>query len=124
MSAFRISDVTTFFMVIAAALAFVAMWIITSERRRNLLKTEVKKLKTQAGSCEREKFILLEKINILENAQGSAEQGGWAGNAADLERQLQEARERASVLQVENNGLNKELADARSSLEEVYKALS
>ncbi len=124
MSLFRVSDVITFFMVIGIALIFVAAWMISAEHRRNILKGELRKLRTQVESNAREKFMLLEKINMLENAQISPNQNDWAGNLAELERQLQESRSSSSALQDENLRLKKELAEAKGSLEEVYKALS
>lgn len=124
MSIFNLSDVLTFFMTIGIALIFVAIWTVASERKRKILKDEVKKLRSQIESYEREKFILLEKIDILENTQSSPDQNAWAGNSAELERRIEEEREKISVLQAENNKLKKELTEAKSSLEEVYKALS
>jgi chromosome segregation ATPase len=111
-------------MVIGIALIFVAAWMISAEHRRNILKGELRKLRTQVESNAREKFMLLEKINMLENAQISPNQNDWAGNLAELERQLQESRSSSSALQDENLRLKKELAEAKGSLEEVYKALS
>ena len=123
MSIFKISDVVTLSMIIAVAIVFTAIWMVISERRRNILKTEIKKLKSQEESYEREKFILLEKINILENTQILPGQNEWTNDSQELERALQEAREKLSVVQVENDRLKKELSEARGSLEEVYKAL-
>lgn len=122
MAIFRMSDMMTFFMVIGIAIIFVAVWMVTSERRRNILKAEIKKLKIQQESYEREKFILLEKITLLENTQSLSDQANWAANP-ELERSLEESRERLNVLQSENDALKRELNEARGSLEEVYKAL-
>jgi hypothetical protein len=124
MSILNLSDVLTFFLFIAMAVIFVAVWMIDSERRRNILKTELKKLRSQIDSHEREKFILLEKISILENTQAQPEQNGWAVNAAESEHQLQEARAMIELLEADNARMKKELSEAKGSLEEVYKALS
>lgn len=108
MPTFRISDVLTFFTAIGIALVFVAIWMIASERRRTVLKAEIRKLRAQCESYEREKFMLLEKISMLENTQSPSE----------------DSHVRLEILEAENNKLKKELAEARGSLEEVYKALN
>jgi hypothetical protein len=124
MSAFSISDLVTFFAVIGMALVFIAVWMVSSERSRNILKSESRKIKNQFDLLEREKFMLLEKVSMLENAQLSSGDGSWGGNAAEAERQLEDTRSRIIALEAENNRLKKELTDAKGSLEEVYKALS
>ena len=124
MSAFRISDIVTFFITIGACLVFAAIWIIVSERRRNILRGEIRKLKAQIESYEREKFMLLEKISMLESATvQNEERDSWAGQSAETERILLETRQNKAAVEAENNRLKRELAEARGSLEEVYKAL-
>jgi len=97
--------------------------MVAAERRRNILRAELRKLKTLIESNEREKFILIEKVSILESAPVKAEQESWAGPSAENERLLQEARSTIDALEAENARLKKELGEAKISLEEVYKAL-
>ena len=100
-----LANVTMLFVIIGISLIFVVTWILKSEARINACKDEVKKLKTDLDSSERERFVLSEKIAGLK-AVGS--DSGGAGEA----------------LKEENRKLKKELFEAKSSLEEVYKALS
>ncbi len=123
MSLFGMSDVVTFLMAIGVCLVFAAIWMIASERRRNILRAEMKKLKSLAASYEREKFMLLEKVSMLESSPAKADQDMWGAGSAETERELQEARRRIDALEAENKRLKRESEEARGSLEEVYKAL-
>ena len=100
-----LATVTMFFVIIGICLIFVITWIIKSEARINVCKDEIRKLKGDLDSLERERFVLSEKIANLEAAPR-------ADDAA------------ADALREESKRLKKELADAKASLEEVYKALS
>jgi len=119
-----LANVTMFFVIIGISLVFVMTWIIKSEARIAVCKNQINKLKADLESSERERFLLAEKAASLgaANAQDSA--GGQFKDTGDLERQLAEALEKSDTLKAENKKLKKELAEAKSSLEEVYKALS
>ncbi len=99
-----LANVTMFFVIIGIALIFVVTWILKSEARINVCKDEIKKLKTDLDSSERERFVLTEKIANLEAAP-------VANNANE-------------AVEEENRKLKRELTEAKASLEEVYKALS
>jgi hypothetical protein len=106
MSDLGLANVTMFFLILGISLIFVVTWIMKSESRINVCKDEISKLKTDLDSSERERFVLSEKIANLETASP-----GFGGGSD-------------SALIDENNRLKKELAEAKSSLEEVFKALS
>jgi seryl-tRNA synthetase len=99
-----LANITMFFVIIGICLIFITTWIIKSEARITVCKNEIRKLKTDLDSSERERFVLSEKIANLEAA--STDTGG------------------GDALKEENRKLKKELAEAKISLEEVYKALS
>ena len=104
-----------FFVVIAIGLIFVIAWIVKSEIRINTAKLEIAKLNDELEAQEREKFNLREKIMALQNMQNTLERGPG---------ETDELRRKNEALEEENNRLKNELGEARSSLEEVYKALS
>lgn len=91
-------------------LGVVITWIIKSETSRNFLKAEMKKLRSQLDAAEREKVIIMEEMQSPNPASsGNAAVGKMVEKVGELER--------------DNARLKKELNEARSSLEEVYKAL-
>ena len=93
-------NIAVFCALVGTSLAFVIAWIIKSEAKINVCKKEIIKLKTELASSEREKFAIAEKLVAAEGAgTGSEDLAG------------------------ENIRLKNELAEAKSSLEEVYKAL-
>lgn len=104
-----------FFVVIAIGLIFVLAWIVKSEMRINTAKSEIAKLSGELEAQEREKFNLKERIETLQNMQNTLEQGPG---------ETDELRRKNEALEEENNRLKNELGEARTSLEEVYKALS
>ena len=120
-----LANVTMFFVIIGICLIFIITWIIKSEARVNVFKDEIKKLKGDLDAAERERFVLSEKIANLEAAprplDGSIPQDK---DTADFEKRLNESLHRNDALKDKNKKLEKELADAKASLEEVYKALS
>lgn len=101
-----LANITMFFVIIGICLIFIITWIIKSEARVNLCKDEIKKLKGALDASERERFVLSEKMANLEAAPPSEDTAV------------------VDSLKEENAKLRNELAVARSSLEEVYKALS
>jgi len=124
MPVFGMSDVATFFTAIGVCFVFAAVWMIASERRRTVLRLEMRKLKALNESYEREKFMLLEKIGALEGSSAKSDQDIWSIGADETEKMLEEARKKIDTMEAENYRLKKELEEARGSLEEVYKALS
>ena len=99
-----IANITMFFVIVGICLIFIIAWIIKSEARINICKDEIKKLKGDLDSSERERFVLSEKIanfSAVPTSDGESD-----------------------ALKEENKKLKRELAEAKASLEEVYKALS
>jgi chromosome segregation ATPase len=116
-----LANITMFFVIIGICLIFVITWILKSEARINICKDEIKKLKGDLDSSERERFVLTEKTANLEAAGPS---GGQGKDTMELEGRLNDALAKNNALKDENKKLKKELAEATTSLEEVYKALS
>ena len=119
-----LANVTMFFVIIGICLIFIITWIIKSEARVSVFKDEIKKLKNDLDISERERFVLSEKIANLEArtpADGFIPQDK---DIAELENHLNEALQNNNALKDENKKFKKELAEAKASLEEVYKALS
>ena len=104
-----LANITMFFVIVGICLIFIITWVLKSEARMNVCKDEIKKLKGDLDSSERERFVLSEKIANLEAARPANEFIPLADNGA---------------LKEENDKLKKELSEAKASLEEVYKALS
>ena len=119
-----LANITMFFVIIGICLIFVITWIIKSEARIKVCKDEIKKLKGDLDSSERERFVLSEKVANLAAA-------GKAGDnlapddktVSELESRLSDALGKNNALKDENKKLKKELTEAKASLEEVYKAL-
>ena len=119
-----LANVTMFFVIIGVCLIFIVTWIIKSEARVNVFKDEIKKLKGDIDSSERERFVLSEKIANLESARPMDGFAPQDKDTAELEKRLSEALQKADALKDENKKFKKELSEAKASLEEVYKALS
>jgi len=96
---FGMTNLMIFFGAILAGLVFVIAWIVNSELRINACRKEIARLKSQFSSIERENFLLAEE----------ASSRGKGPRKDEFER--------------ENEKLRGELSEAKSSLEEVYKAL-
>ena len=100
-------------------LGVVVGWIIKSEMSHNTFKAQIQKLKGQLDAAEREKVMMIEEMHTLgsgASAQGSPDSG--PGNAM-----IAKMIERVEELEKDNTRLKQELNEAKSSLEEVYKAL-
>ena len=119
-----LANITMFFVIIGISLIFVVTWIIKSEARVNVFKDEIKKLKGDLDASERERFVLSEKIANLESARPADGFAPQDKDTAELEKRLNESLENNAALKDENKKFKKELAEAKTSLEEVYKALS
>lgn len=92
--------------ILGLGLIFVAVWIMKSESRVNICKTEIARLNNKISSLEYEKFNTVPAKDSV---------------AADAAKPLPAKNE---ALKEENKKLKSELAEAKKSLEEVYKALS
>ena len=115
-----IVSITMFFVFSIICLIFVISWIIKSESKIKASRKVIEKLKKQVGTFERDKFILSEQAEAIESAQEEAQSTG--SPSSDVILNL--ARKKSETLEEENKRLKSELNEARSSLEEVYKALS
>jgi len=111
-------NIAMFFVIIGICLIFIAAWIIKSESRISICKEEIKKLRNQLTSLEREKLSLTEKISSLESSPNTSQA------SEESEAVLKEALKKSDILEAENKKLKRELDEAKISLEEVYKALN
>ena len=118
-----LANVTMFFVIIGICLIFIITWILKSEARVNVFKDEIKKLRGDLDISERERFVLSEKLTNLE-AHPPADFIPQDKDIVELEKRLNETLEKNDALKDENKKFKKELAEAKASLEEVYKALS
>lgn len=118
-----LANITMFFVIIGICLIFVITWIIKSEARIKVCKDEIKKLKADLDSSERERFVLSEKVANLGAVQTGDDFGLQSKEISELEGRLNDALGKNDALKEENKRMKRELAEAKSSLEEVYKAL-
>ncbi|MEE8423305.1 MAG: hypothetical protein V3S49_02070 [Thermodesulfobacteriota bacterium] len=123
-----ISDVTILFIVFGICLFFVIVWIFKSEKARNIFNDEVKKLKYQLESAERERSILSEQFeesqDTVRELEESAELQRSQNEGQEVSRQhLNGMADRLRSMENENVNLKVELKEARGSLEEVFKAV-
>lgn len=119
-----LANVTMFFVIIGICLIFIITWIIKSDARVNVFKDEIKKLKGDLDSSERERFVLSEKVANLEASRPEDGLIPQDKDTAEIKKRLTEALAKNDALKDENKKFKKELAEAKASLEEVYKALS
>jgi len=124
MSDIGLANITMYFVIIGICIIFVVTWIIRSEARINVCKDEMKRLKTGLENSEREKFVLSEKVANMSTAQASGEFTPPIADTSELENKLTLEIAKNGELAEENKKLKKEFAEAKSSLAEVYKALS
>lgn len=112
-------------LVLAALLGIgvVSAWIIKSEASRNFFKLEMKKLKAQLGAAEREKVMMIEEMRAFRPGAGDLPGSQGSGDAGPDDTMISKIMERTEELERDNASLKKELNEARSSLEEVYKEL-
>lgn len=121
MSGLGLVEIVPFFVATAICLGLVITWMVSSESKRNICKAEITKLKTQLDSMEKEKMAIAENAAAAE-AQPRRDPVDEARIAED-EALIQELKEKNETLEKEGDLLRIELAEAKSSLEEVYKAL-
>lgn len=127
MLGFGLGEIITLFFAIAICLGLVIAWILSSESSRRSFRGEIKKLKAQLDNAQREKVILAEEMESFRDyavSAGSAEASGDGSKKAGPNTMvLKKMVEKNEALEKEIAALKKELGDAKSSLEEVYKAL-
>lgn len=124
MSEIGLANITMYFVIIGVCIIFVVTWIIRSEARVNVCKEEIKRLKASLDNSEREKFVLSEKVANLGNVEAPSEFTPQVQDTSEIENKLAKEIAKNNELKDENKMLKKELAEAKSSLAEVYKALS
>lgn len=120
MSGVGIGELVWLVIAVLLGLGVVIAWIIRSETSRNLSKIEIQRLKARISDLEHEKFMIIEEMNasggVSATAAGSPDSDAGSKVIAKMAARVEE-------LEKENARLKKELNEARSSLEEVYKAL-
>ena len=129
MLGFSLGEIVTLLFAIAICLGLVIAWIVRSEARRAISRDEIRKLRTRLGKAERERIMLLEDMEQLkeyaiaaETSEGAASDEG-SRKAAPNKMVLKKMVEKNDSLEKEIAALKTELEQAKSSLEEVYKAL-
>jgi uncharacterized membrane-anchored protein YhcB (DUF1043 family) len=120
MLGFNLAEVVTLFFAVSICLGLVITWILKSEASRNIFRNEMKKLKAQLDKAERDRVILLEEMEGCRDLAASGEPGN---KSAPSNAALKGMAERNEAIEKEISQLKAELEDAKSSLEEVYKAL-
>ena len=109
MSNFGVSNLAIFFTAAVLGLFFVIAWIIKSEAKIDACKKEIMRLMSRLDASEREKFAIAERLSAIEIASGGAIPDDMLKRYEELER--------------ENLNIKSELAETKSSLDEVYKAI-
>ena len=110
-------------LAVLLGLGVVITWIIKAEVSRNFFKVEVKKLRSQLEAAEREKIMMIEEVHAFKESAATPVSAEAPGDAEPGKMMIGKMMERAGELEKENEALKKELNEAKSSLEEVYKAL-
>lgn len=124
-----ISNIVTFFMIAGVAVIFVVLWIIKSESRVNMARDQIKSLRSRLEANERERYMLAEKLSASEESpRVEAEEpptkiGAQTKDKGVSKKKLDDAVKAKEALEEENKKLKADLAEATSSLAEVYKAL-
>ncbi len=121
MAGVGIGELVWLIMAVLLGLGVVIAWIIKAEISRNVFKTEIKKLKGALDGAGREKFIMLEQMHAAGAPASGSEQG--LSDPEDGKIVIAKMAKKAEELENDNARLKQELNEARSSLEEVYKAL-
>jgi regulator of replication initiation timing len=110
-------------LAVLLGLGVVIAWIIKAEISRNFFRLEVKKLRSQLEASEGEKAMMIEEMQAFKENAGAPVNAGAPGDADPGKAMIGKMVERTGELEKENEKLKKELIEAKSSLEEVYKAL-
>lgn len=116
------------FVVLGIGLVFVIAWIMKSEKVHEIYENEMRKMKRQFESKNREISTLADRLEVSELTRNELEdfdrikklgetgQGITDDTVKDMKNRLKE-------LENENEKIDTELIEARDSLEEVYKAI-
>jgi hypothetical protein len=119
-------DIALFLLATATAFVLVTLWILKSDQGKDIYRSEIKKLKSQIEDSEREKYLLAEEVDTLKSAEfapSGSEASAVAPKPEGSEKLVKTIIAKNETLEQENAKLKVELAEAKSSLEEVYKAL-
>ncbi len=123
MTGVGIGELVWLVLAVLLGLGVVITWIIKSELSRNFFKSEIKKLRAQLASAEREKIMMIEEMQSFKDTVAAPSKGSDQGDTGSGNLVIGKMMERAGELEKDNDRLKRELNEARSSLEEVYKAL-
>ncbi|MBU0605040.1 MAG: hypothetical protein KKH77_01990 [Candidatus Omnitrophica bacterium] len=123
MTGVGIEELVWLVVAVLLGLGVVITWIIKSELSRNFFKSEIKKLRSQLVSAEREKIMMIEEMQAFKDTAVAPSNGSDQSDAGSGNLVIGKMMERAGELEKDNERLKRELSEARSSLEEVYKAL-
>jgi hypothetical protein len=123
-----ISNIAMFFVIVGAAVIFVAAWVVKSETRVNAARGQIKSLKLRLEAGERERYMLAERIAAAEDSARVPQESSPAKESSQKEKTVsrkkyEEVVAAKEALADENKKLKTELAEATASLAEVYKAL-
>ncbi len=109
--------------VLGAGIAFVIIWILKSEKMRKVYEREMVEFKRRLEAQEREKSILLDKLEESQSTIQELEEGAEQLPSSQEGEQVEEMGARIKELESENEKLYEELAEAKESLEEVFAAV-
>ena len=118
-----IEELVWMVLAVLLGLSVVITWIIKSELSRNFFKAEIKKIRSRLISAESEKILMIEVMQAFKDALATSSGGLGRGDIGTDNLMIGNMMERAGELEKDNDRLKRELNEARSSLEEVYKAL-
>jgi len=105
------------FVVFGACTAFTVAWIMRSEKVRKVYEDEMSRFKRNLQTQTREISMLSDQLEVSEVAtQRLKEDFQQVGPEEKVVNRISDLEERNALL-------NKELVEARSSLEEVFKAV-
>ena len=123
-----VGSILMIFMVLGICIAFVVTWILKSERTREIYEDEMRRLKRQAESKEREISMLADKledsqVTIKELEEAPHPQAAHSEVHGVTEDVVRDMTSHLKELENENKKLSDELAEARESLEEVFQTV-
>lgn len=116
------------FMILGIGLVFVIVWIVRSEKVREVYETEMRRMKRQFASKEREIWMLIDKLEVSELTRKELEDFERIKSLGETGQEItddvvEDMKNRLKELESENEKIDTELTEARDSLEEVYKAM-
>ena len=123
MSGAGIGELIWLTLAVLLGLGVVITWIIKAEMNRSFLLGEIKRLRSQLGGAENEKSVMMEEMQSLKDSSGSYAPAQGPADGASGNLMIGEMIKRTEDMEKDNARLKRELNEARSSLEEVYKAM-